>query len=127
MAGVFSVGHSSVPKEKLLERLQAHRIDRVIDVRTKPYSRFNPQYNRAALEAYLTANGIVYDFRGSQLGGLSENVNYDETLLEVSKLAETENIVLLCSEKDHKKCHRFTMLTPDLEALGASITHITYE
>jgi len=126
MAGVFSVGHSNVPKEKLLERLLAYEIDRVVDVRTKPYSRFCPQYNRVALETYLAANGIVYDFRGHNLGGLGDNVDYDETVRELSTLAQDENIALLCSEKDHLKCHRYTMLTPDFEKLGLVVTHIGY-
>lgn len=127
MAGIFGIGHSNVPREKLLERLQAYGINRVVDVRTKPYSRFSPQYNRNTLEAYLAANGIVYDYRGLNLGGLGENIDYQQTLEEIVALADHENITLMCSEKDYHKCHRYTMLAPDIELLGKTLEHISYE
>src|SRR5690348_8262415 len=118
MTTIFTVGHSNVPKEKLVERLQTFSINRLVDVRTKPYSRFCPQYNREALARYLAENGITYDFKGSSLGGLLENIGYDESIRELAKRAETENVAVMCSEKDYRKCHRYLMLTPDFEAQG---------
>lgn len=124
MRTLFTVGHSNIPKEHLLERLQIHNIQRLVDVRTKPYSRFCPQYNRTQLAHYLATNEITYDFRGDNLGGLGENVNFDQTLAELYELAQTQNIVLMCSEKAPEKCHRYLVLTPALEALGAVVTDI---
>lgn len=124
---VFTIGHSNVSFEKLRERLSLYDIVRVVDVRTKPYSRWCPQFNRHQLQQLLEANGIVYDWRGSNLGGLDDNVDYDSTLRWVYDLAEHGNIALMCSEADYRKCHRYTTLTPDLEALGAELVHISYE
>ncbi len=121
---VFTVGHSNVSSEKLLERLRMYEINRVIDVRTKPYSRWCPQFNRLRLEQALKTDDIGYDWLGNRLGGLSENVGYDEAIRWVYDLAKNKKVVLICSEGDFRKCHRYSMLTPDLERLGAELVHI---
>ncbi len=123
---VWTLGHGVKSIEIFQERLLAHKIDRVIDVRTKPYSRWHPQFNKNQLAYLLAEIDVNYDWRGFNLGGLSKNVDYEKTIRWVNDRAEHENIVLLCSESDYKKCHRFTMLTPDLEKLGASVVHIGY-
>lgn len=124
---IYTAGHSNVSYEKLRERLSLYHIDRLVDVRSKPYSRWCPQFNRQQLEKALAANNIRYDWRGNNLGGLGINVDYDKTLRWVFDLAEHENIVLMCSEADYHKCHRFLTLTPSLEALGAELVHISYK
>ena len=124
---IYTIGHSNVSAEKLLERLRKYEIDRVIDIRSKPYSRWCPQFNRGALEYALAELDINYDWRGNNLGGLDINVDYEKTLQWVFDRAEYENIVLMCSEANHLKCHRFTVITPDLENLGGSVIHISYK
>lgn len=123
---IYTIGHSNVSAEKLLERLRTYDIDRVVDVRTKPYSRWCPQFNREALEYALAEADINYDWRGNNLGGLGVNVDYGQTLHWVFARAEYENIALMCSESNYKKCHRYSMLTPDFERLGAELIHISY-
>lgn len=127
MTKIFTVGHSNVPKEKLLERLQSFSINRLVDVRTKPYSRYCPQYNKPALSEYLELNGITYDFRGENLGGLGENIDYYENIRDLAGKAKTERVAVMCSEKDYHKCHRYLMLTPDFERAGLEVEHIRYE
>lgn len=124
---IYTIGHSNKSTEILLERLKAYEIDRVIDVRTKPYSRWCPQFNRNQLEHSLGEADINYDWRGGNLGGLDENIDYQQTVQWVYDRAEHEKIVLMCSEADYRKCHRYAMLTPSLEALGAELAHITYK
>lgn len=124
---VWTIGHSVKSAEVFRERLKMYQIDRVVDVRTKPYSRWQPQFNKNQLEYSLAAVDINYDWRGKQLGGIGLNVNYEETIQWVYERAEYENIALLCSEGDYRKCHRYSMLTPDLEALGAVLVHIGYK
>ncbi len=124
---IWTTGHSVKSIEVFQEELRAYRIDRLIDVRTKPYSRWQPQYNKNQLEHTLAEIDINYDWRGRSLGGLLPNVGYDEAIQWVYDRAEHENIVLMCSESDFRKCHRFTMLTPSLEALGAGVVHISYK
>ena len=124
---IFSIGHSTVSLEVFAERLLTYKIDRVIDVRTKPYSRWCPQFNKDQLEYMLACIDINYDWRGNQLGGLAPNIGYDRTIKWVFDRAEYENIVLMCSEGNYRKCHRFTMLTPSFEDLGAEVVHIGYK
>lgn len=123
---IYSLGHGNVSFAVFAERLLTYKIDRVIDVRTKPYSRWCPWSNKNQLAYALAELDINYDWRGSSMGGLLPNVGYDETIRWVYERAEYENIVLLCSESSYRKCHRFTMLTPSLEALGAALVHISY-
>lgn len=124
---IYTIGHSNVSGEKLREKLLEYSIDRVIDVRTKPYSRWCPQFNREVLQSELAEADINYDWRGNNLGGLGVNVDYEQTLRWVFDRAEYENIVLMCSEGSYLKCHRYIMLTPPLERLGAELVHIEYE
>lgn len=124
---IYTIGHSNVSAERLLERLRTYEIDRVIDVRSKPYSRWCPQFNKQQLEHSLAEVDINYDWRGNNLGGLGENVDYDKTLQWVFDRAEYENIALMCSESDYRKCHRYTVLTPDLERFGVELVHINYK
>jgi uncharacterized protein (DUF488 family) len=124
---IWSIGHSTKSADELLERLNTYGIGRVVDVRTHPYSRWCPQHNRGQLSHFLAQHDINYDWRGLNLGGKAENVDYDVTLQELVSLADNEHIVILCSEGSYKKCHRYTMLTPDLERLGVSVAHIDYD
>jgi uncharacterized protein (DUF488 family) len=66
---VFTVGHSTHPLEDFVRILQAHGVDRVVDVRTIPKSRHNPQFNEVELRSSLPAAGIDYR-RIDALGGL---------------------------------------------------------
>jgi len=127
MSTIWTIGHSTKPAEEMLERLQGYGIDRLIDVRTKPFSRWNPQFNKDQLCLFLAANDINYDWRGLNLGGLGKNVGYSQNIDNVIALSQTENIVLMCSEGDFRKCHRFSILAPDLTSRGAEIRHIGYE
>lgn len=84
---VWTIGHGVKSLESFQERLKTYQIDRVIDVRTKPYSRWHPQYNREQLAYSLAEIDINYQWFGKQLGGLAENVNYDETIRWVYELS----------------------------------------
>lgn len=124
---IWTIGHSNKSVEILLEKLRMYEIDRLIDVRSRPYSRWCPWFNKNQLEVSLAEADINYDWRGDQLGGLLENVNYEEAIQWVYERAECENIVLMCSEADYHNCHRYSMLTPDFERLGAELAHISYK
>ena len=68
-SGLYSVGHSTHSFEQLVALLQLYRIEVVGDVRTAPFSRFNPQFNRRELEHGLKDNEVQYVFLGRELGG----------------------------------------------------------
>jgi uncharacterized protein (DUF488 family) len=124
---VYSVGHSNRSLDEFIERLLAFRIDRLVDVRSKPYSNRFPHFNRESLAWSLAEVDINYDYRGGALGGLGPTVGYEETLREVCELAANERIALCCSEADYRKCHRYLVITPDLLRLGVAVEHISYE
>src|SRR5262249_54007915 len=66
---IYTIGHSTLPVERLIELLNRHEIRRVVDVRTHPHSAFNPQFNQPALRAAVQAGGMEYSFSGESLGG----------------------------------------------------------
>ena len=69
MQTIYTIGHGNRKKEPFLTLLQANDIEIVLDVRSQPYSRFHPDFNRPVLEAYLKENGVLYRFFGDSLGG----------------------------------------------------------
>src|SRR4029079_11394979 len=66
---LYSIGHSNVPTERLIELLRQHGIGTLCDVRSAPYSRYNPQFNRESLAESLRAAAIAARYRGASLGG----------------------------------------------------------
>lgn len=123
---VYTIGHSNKSLQIFRTRLEQHGIQRLVDIRTRPYSRFYPWFNKNSLDESLESYGIVYDFRGNNLGGLGENINYDETIDEIVELTKIQRTAIMCSEADFKKCHRHTMIEPDLIKRGVEVEHISY-
>lgn len=70
---LYTVGHSNQSLEEFLSLLQKHAITAVADVRSYPYSKMNPQFNRETLSKELKECGIAYVFLGKQLGARSED------------------------------------------------------
>ncbi len=68
-ASVFTIGHSTHDSEAFVALLQRYGVTEIADVRSSPYSRFNPQFNRETLANRLAACGIEYAFLGSELFG----------------------------------------------------------
>src|ERR1019366_9466734 len=69
MLSVLTIGHSTRTWKDFLELLRAHRVKRVIDIRSIPRSRHNPQFNRETLSTKLRAARIGYVYL-RKLGGL---------------------------------------------------------
>ena len=139
---VFTIGHSNHPAGVFLALLLRHEIEAVVDVRSSPYSRYNPQFNRKALQAALTETGVGYVFMGAELGGRPTNPScYDsEGRVQYDRLAETEVfrqgiqrvvrhagercLALMCSEKEPLNCHRTLLIAQVLMARGMAVAHI---
>jgi hypothetical protein len=95
--------------------LQAHEINSVVDVRTRPASRWCPHFNRKPLAASLAEECIAYYWRGRHLGGLG-NTRISEKgfvadMSDVLAMEMSQNVILLCSERHPRDCHRATKLT----------------
>jgi uncharacterized protein (DUF488 family) len=124
---IRTVGHSTQPVDVLIEILLAHDIERLIDVRTIPKSKYNPQYNREALERSLRDEGFAYE-HARTLGGCDIPVRTDQTWAGATSrcavmrstckrrspilrcaLGEAvihEAVVIMCAEAMPWRCHR---------------------
>ena len=111
---LYTIGHSNHPIERFLVLLAKHEIAVVVDVRSRPGSRYNPQFNRGRLETALSGAGIEYLWRGRFLGGRGDvSVNAPEfarDMDEVLALAREQNVAIACSEGKPQSCHRATKL-----------------
>ena len=129
---VFTVGHSNHEAAAFVDLLDQHDIRLVVDVRSTPYSRYVPQANRENLAQTLEAAGIAYRWMGDSLGGKPEGAigDYDELRaspgfqLGVDRLldlATQDRTAIMCSEGDHRQCHRHKLITPALLERGARV------
>jgi uncharacterized protein (DUF488 family) len=99
--------------DEFIARLKSREIDSVIDVRSVPYSRFVPHFNRAELQKSLENEGIDYVFKGDILGGRPPE-GFDAYLKSGKLDKQIDTIVprltsksaIMCSETDYTKCHR---------------------
>jgi len=138
---IFTIGHSNHAVEIFLDLLRQHAIDAIADVRSSPYSRHSPQFNRELLEQELKQQGIRYVFLGQELGARPADQScYDNGKVSFVRLAQTElfktglarvlqgsqryRIALMCAEKEPLDCHRTILVARSLVAQGASVQHI---
>jgi uncharacterized protein (DUF488 family) len=142
---VLTVGHSSRPIAVFIALLAAHSVSRIVDVRTVPRSRHNPQFNRDTLPAALEGSGIGY-VHVAGLGGFRhahpESVNmgwrnasfrgfadymqtpeFTESLSGLIELAALEQVVLMCAEAVPWRCHR-SLIADALVVRGISAAEI---
>ena len=142
---IYTIGHSKHPIDPFIALLQQHGIDALADVRSTPYSRFNPQFNKEKLQAALATAGIRYVFLGEELGARTKDPScYDgEGRVSYAKLAQTElfrkgierlltgmqqhRIAMMCAERDPLECHRTILVSRELEKVGIPVTHILHD
>ena len=138
---IYSIGHSTQPGESFAELLHRHAVKVVADVRSQPYSRRNPQFNRERLASALGGSGIQYLFLGKELGARCEDpACYIDDRVQYSLLAQTalfregierllheaaqHRVALMCAEKEPLECHRTLLVARELEQRGARVQHI---
>ncbi|HEY2665402.1 MAG TPA: DUF488 domain-containing protein [Actinomycetota bacterium] len=142
---VFTIGHSTHTLPAFTTLLRRNRIEQVIDVRTLPRSRRNPQFDIDALQAALRAEGLRFTHL-PEVGGLrrpvegSVNDGWDneafrgyadhmgtaqfaEGLEHVGRLASRRPTALMCAEADWRRCHR-RLLSDALTVRGWRVRHI---
>jgi uncharacterized protein (DUF488 family) len=142
---IFTIGHSTRPIEEFIGILKAHGMERVVDIRTVPRSRRNPQFNRDILPESLARSGIAYEHIAA-LGGLRHarpdslntgwrNASFRgyadymateqfagglERLLEVAPKTPS---AMMCAESVPWRCHR-SLVADALTARGITVMHI---
>ncbi len=145
---ICTIGHSNRPIEDFIGLLWSNEVARVIDVRTIPRSRHNPQFNLDALPASLACAGIDYSHMPG-LGGLRhahadspnggwhnasfrgyadymQTTEFDESVKQVLALARTQRCALMCAEAVPWRCHR-SIIADALLVRGARVEDIIGE
>lgn len=138
---ILTIGHSTHTLERFIALLKQHGVTAVADVRSAPYSRLNPQFNKADLERSLQAQGIRYVFLGRELGARSDDpACYQKGRVQYARLARTEafrqgierlrrgaakhRIACLCAEREPLECHRTLLVARALDDEGVEVAHI---
>jgi uncharacterized protein (DUF488 family) len=145
MQPVLTIGHSNRPIEVFLELLAAHRVARLVDVRTVPRSRHNPQFNADTLPATLATVGIAH-VSMRELGGLRKpradspnrgwradsfrgyadymgTPEFEAALERLQALAQNARVAIMCAEALPWRCHR-SLIADALVARGMPVEHI---
>ena len=139
---VFTVGHSNHSAEEFVHLVRDAGVEIVADVRSQPFSRFNPHFNQGALQAALRAADLQYVFLGDTLGGrpTDPDLYAADGQVRYDRVAQTERfadgvhrllevrvdacVAIMCSEEDPARCHRRRLVTPALVARGVPVVHI---
>ena len=138
---LYSIGHSTHTIEKFICLLQHYDIEAIADVRSSPYSQFNPQFNREILEQSLKSHGIAYVFLGKELGAqrkepefyhddkvdydlVSQTPSFHRALERLIKGANNMKVAILCAEKDPLVCHRTILIARHAKHMMNDIHHI---
>ena len=142
---VLTVGHSTRPIEIFIELLRSHRVTQLVDVRTVPRSRHNPQFNQEALQATLAGANIGYahapglggfrrpspespnagwrnlSFRG--YADYMQSAEFAAELTNLIELARTDRVALMCAEAVPWRCHR-SLIADALTVHGLKVCEI---
>jgi uncharacterized protein (DUF488 family) len=142
---VSTIGHSTHPIEEFIRMLEGHGIRQLVDVRTIPRSRHNPQFNRESLSASLEAAGIGYrhmpglgglrharkdsmntGWRNASFRGYADYMQtpeFNENLDDLMQLAGQAPTAIMCAEAVPWRCHR-SLIADALVARGVPVIEI---
>ncbi len=142
---VFTIGHSTRTIEEFVAILKSYGAEKVVDIRTVPKSRHNPQFNMDTLASHLRRKGIGY-FHMTGLGGLRHPVNdsvntgwrnssfrgfadymqteeFEENLEKLIEMTERKRVSIMCAEAVPWRCHR-SLVGDALTIRGFEVIHI---
>ena len=141
---VFSIGHGNKSIDEFVSELHSYDIKFLIDIRSKPYSKFTQHFSQQPLKTLIEKEHIKYVYMGKELGGLPTHdstcftrdgkVDYDklkekdffkEGLQRLLKAnSQGIKICIMCSESDPKMCHRSKLIGEELKKNGITLQHI---
>ena len=143
---VMTIGHSTRPVAELIRLLKAHDVKRLVDVRTVPRSRHNPQFNRDQLSAALHSARLHYRYmpglggfrharpdsintawRNASFRGYADYMqtpDFKKNLDALMELAKQEQVAIMCAEAVPWRCHR-SLIADALLARGIEVKEIT--
>ena len=139
---LYTIGHSTHPFSHFASLLRMNGITAVADVRSAPYSRYNPQYNREALKAALESVGIAYSHLGPQLGAhreepesygpggrvdfrmTAQTAAFKEGIQRIKTGLHKYSIAMMCAERDPLTCHRNLLISRFMREELGGIAHV---
>lgn len=139
---IYTIGYGARSIDDFMAALLANEIAYVIDVRSRPYSRYKPEFSRNELETNLETHGIRYVYMGDTLGGLpADRSLYTDDKVDYGKLADSADyragiarlmkassqglrVTVLCSEGRPEQCHRSHLIGVTLDKAGIGVAHI---
>lgn len=124
---LFTIGHSTRTIDEFISLLGVNGVTAIADVRSQPYSRHMPHFNRESLQIALKKHGIAYVFLGEELGArrkekccyvdgqakydlIAKTVSFNSGLKRIREGAKRFSLSLMCSEKDPITCHRTILI-----------------
>lgn len=142
---IYTVGHSNIQASEFISLIKAFKIEVVVDVRSRPYSKHAAQFNKNEIQQSLSENNLSYLYLGNLVGGKPQEkefydnegyVTYDRLAASPSfqtgisrlmKGIDLYRIVLMCSEEDPTNCHRRLLIGKVLREQDIEILHIRKE
>ncbi|HBG70059.1 MAG: hypothetical protein A2W93_09990 [Bacteroidetes bacterium GWF2_43_63] len=140
---IYTIGHGHRKQDEFLGLLKQFEIQYLIDVRSQPYSKFNPDFNQNEIKLFLEKNSVKYVYMGDTLGGMPKDlscytpkgiVDYeilkskDFFLKGIDRLIIANDqdlkIVILCSESKPTECHRTKLIGRVLSEHEIAVVHI---
>jgi len=139
---IYTIGYGGRATEEFIALLNRYAIDTLVDVRTQPYSKFNPDFTRSTLAKILARAGLNYAFMGDALGGRPDDETcfvagklnaarceerdwYQRGIRDLKALAREQHVAIMCSEKDPAHCHRSYVVGATVaKDASFAVTHI---
>lgn len=140
---IFTIGYGAREIGDFVAALRRYEIAYLLDVRSKPFSRYKPDFSKDALEAHLRRAGIRYVFMGDTLGGRPADpgcydadgkVDYERVATRgfyqrgldrvANAHAQGRRVALMCSEGKPEQCHRSKLIAKSLQSRGIPVSHI---
>ncbi|MDG6933232.1 MAG: DUF488 domain-containing protein [Nitrososphaerota archaeon] len=143
---IYTIGHSTRSLDKFISILQAHSIMKLVDIRTVPRSRFNPQFNKERLAEELPNHGIEY-LHMKELGGLRhpkrDSINnawrnqsfrgfadymqtdlFKDAVDRLVSYSKEKRVAMMCAEGSPFRCHR-SLVADALTIRGIKVIHLS--
>ena len=140
---LYSIGYGLRSPDEFLRLLSSYHIDHIADVRSNPYSKWNPDFCREPIEAFLKQKGIGYVYIGDMIGGIPKDSNcYDDSgklnyqkakshpefIKGINRLLNAQqkgfNVALMCGEVEPHTCHRSKLIGEVLQSKEIDLDHI---
>lgn len=139
---ILTIGYGNRSISEFIEILSLWKIKFLVDLRSKPYSKFKPEFNKRELEKYLQENKIRYVFMGDSIGGLPDDrscytddrVDYDKVKTKefyqngidrlIKAYSDNLSVAIMCSEAKPENCHRSKLIGESLIEKSIIVKHI---